>query len=317
MITAEDIQEFKQTLNDLNLLLARDIRDAWNASMTLAPGRQARRQFWQMYPDVVGPHLASAGELTAAWYDSLGTPGTTYHASVPSLPTDEQLRSGAAWALNQGGGKQLGDANDSGAGHRPASNDSGAGHGPASQAGVDSAMARQAVLEAAIAAGATAEDAVAEAMAAQAPRTDAATERALTDAMFNAMLGVGQRQMANHSRNTVRQNALREPGARWVRYASANACAFCRMLATLGTWEGEGYYRSERTALVRRRDGERYHDYCRCIAVPVRPGRTYDEPPWMDAWRQEYKTASTLADSTDRKDLMKAYRALAAAAKQA
>jgi hypothetical protein len=305
VITADDVMEFKDTLNDLNLLLARDIRDAWNVSMTLFQGKQVRRQFWEMYPDVVGPHLASAGELTAAWYDSLGAPGAKYHATVPTLPSDAQLRSGAAWALNQGGsGDQLGDAKGSGA-----------GRGWASEAGVDSAIARQAVMEAAIAAGATAEEAVAEAMTAEAA-TGAVTEQALTEAMFNAMLGVAQRQMFNQSRNTVRWNAKHEPGTRWVRYASANACAFCRMLSTLGTWEGEGYYQSERTALFRRRDGERYHDYCRCIAVPVRSGQTYAEPPWMDAWRQEYKDASTLADSTDRKDLMKAYRELAAAAKQ-
>ncbi|AIM50341.1 MuF-like minor capsid protein [Mycobacterium phage Omnicron] len=49
-----------------------------------------------------------------------------------------------------------------------------------------------------------------------------------------ALRGSATRAVFDASRRTVVDNVAREPGARWARHASANACSFCRMLATRG-----------------------------------------------------------------------------------
>ncbi len=68
-----------------------------------------------------------------------------------------------------------------------------------------------------------------------------------------ALQGTAQRAVMDQSRITVLENLaaeydvpmteLRQPGTRWARHASANACSFCRMLATRGA-----VYRSEASA---------------------------------------------------------------------
>ncbi|TXH24933.1 MAG: hypothetical protein E6R06_10885 [Mycobacterium sp.] len=134
-----------------------------------------------------------------------------------------------------------------------------------------------------------------------------------------------------------------EPGTRWARYASANACSFCRLMATRGA-----VYRSKASAervvgrsiditnadrrqiaagymtrdeaLARRATyssargarkagrsvgdrktgrlrgtrgyGGKYHDHCRCIAVPVRPGTSYEPPDYVEKWEDDYIAAT-------------------------
>lgn len=46
--------------------------------------------------------------------------------------------------------------------------------------------------------------------------------------------GTLQRTVFDAARDTVLHNVDSEPGARWARHASANACAFCAMAATRG-----------------------------------------------------------------------------------
>lgn len=104
------------------------------------------------------------------------------------------------------------------------------------------------------------------------------------------LLGGGlQRIVLNAARDTTAQAVRTDPGSpTFARYASANACAFCALLATRGP-----VYDSKRSAGD---DGEKYHDDCHCIAVPVWPGQEYVEAPWVAEWRQAYKdTGSTNA----------------------
>ena len=49
---------------------------------------------------------------------------------------------------------------------------------------------------------------------------------------LDLLAGSMQRALFNESRETIVENAEVEPGARWARHASANACEFCRMVAT-------------------------------------------------------------------------------------
>lgn len=60
--------------------------------------------------------------------------------------------------------------------------------------------------------------------------------------------GAAERALFDGLRDTVVDNATREPGARWARHASANACGFCRMLATRHVGENATFYSSEAAA---------------------------------------------------------------------
>lgn len=135
--------------------------------------------------------------------------------------------------------------------------------------------------------------------------------------------GTLQRAVFDGARNTVVANVTREPGARYARHASANACAFCGMLASRGA-----VYTSERAAVRvvgRGKDmspadrraraagltrvnghmaaggqqtrgsralGGKYHDHCHCVAIEVRPGGSYEQPEYVQKWDDAYIAAT-------------------------
>jgi hypothetical protein len=109
------------------------------------------------------------------------------------------------------------------------------------------------------------------------------------------LAGASQRWVYDASRDTVVENANTE-GVTWARHAQPDACAFCRLLATK-----EDYYSSKKSALTvvgrsggargSRKLGEKYHDYCRCTAVPVRADTVYTPPAYVAEWAQEYEDA--------------------------
>lgn len=99
----------------------------------------------------------------------------------------------------------------------------------------------------------------------------------LQDAAVSALQGAATRAVFNSSRQTVLDNVERE-GIRWARHASANACGFCRMLATRGA-----VYTSQTRAL-------KAHDHCHCLAVPDRDG-AYEPAPYVEQWNKDYVAA--------------------------
>ena len=101
------------------------------------------------------------------------------------------------------------------------------------------------------------------------------------------LAGATQRYVSNSARQTLERNVSHE-GARWARHASANACAFCRMLATRGA-----VYSSETAA-----GGDKYHDDCHCLPVPIRPGDSYQPPPYVTEWDRQYAAATREARGT-------------------
>ena len=133
--------------------------------------------------------------------------------------------------------------------------------------------------------------------------------------------GTAQRGVFDQYRTTIVLNAQTE-GASYARHASANACEFCRMLATRGDVysSAEGATRvggrgkaiaptmpgkfGRKAGGVRARGkqaiGDRYHDNCHCIAVEVRPGATYEPPPYVAKWQDEYDAASMIARDVPR-----------------
>jgi hypothetical protein len=95
---------------------------------------------------------------------------------------------------------------------------------------------------------------------------------------LGALIGSTERHIFKASRDTVALNAKRE-GVKYARYASANACPWCRVLATR-----EAAYHTADNAV-------KGHDNCHCIAVPVRGGDSYTPPDYVAAWTKEYQDA--------------------------
>lgn len=141
------------------------------------------------------------------------------------------------------------------------------------------------------------------------------------------------------ARATTEGNTVLDPsGPRYARHASANACAFCALMATRGavyaseesalrvtgvSLGGTDYRKMRRTGATRehilagsrartiaqggrkgrttsRALGEKYHDDCHCTTVAVFPGTEYREAPYVKKWREAY------ADADSSNDLSKA-----------
>lgn len=146
-----------------------------------------------------------------------------------------------------------------------------------------------------------------------------------------------QWSMFDMARETIVGNVRMEAGSTWARYASATACAFCRVMATRGAvysteesattvgadrWEWWRNYKGQkrggkigRRGRVRgsKQAGDTYHPNCHCIAVEVRPGMSYEPPAYTEKWQQDYIDASWLAapnvGAGDLKDILHHMRA--------
>lgn len=142
---------------------------------------------------------------------------------------------------------------------------------------------------------------------------------------LDLMAGAFQRMMYQTSRDTVVLNAEFEVGTLWARHASGNACKFCQMLATRSdvyvsqaaatvvgagrwdyarNWKGQkrgadfgrgGRVQGKARARGNQDVGKRYHDNCKCLAVPVRAGTTYTPPDYVKQWESDYQIAAGLA----------------------
>lgn len=100
------------------------------------------------------------------------------------------------------------------------------------------------------------------------------------DLALSRLTGGTQRVVAAGARETIEANVAADPAApRYARHASANACAFCALVATRGA-----VYRSEADA------GADYHDHCHCVAVPVF-GNDYEPAPYVKHWDDAYLAA--------------------------
>ena len=232
------LSEKRKILQELHLLAVQDIADLWHASSLLKLDSSSfRGMITEGVPDLLDPYTATAGDLSAEWYNQ-SAPNLSYQATPAALPPNEQLSASSAWALYSDG-----------------------------------------------------------------------------QAALKRLAGLAQRTIFNAQRETIVGNVRMEQGARWARYASANACAFCRMMATRGAvystessavsvgaerWEPKRNHKGKkvggdigRRGRVRGNQdaGDRYHDSCRCMAVEVRPGHSYEPPGYVDEWEQQYIAA--------------------------
>ena len=95
---------------------------------------------------------------------------------------------------------------------------------------------------------------------------------------IGALTGSAERQVFSMSRDTVEVNAARER-VRYARYASANACPWCRVQAT----RGAVFYTKEAAV--------KGHDNCHCMHVAERGGDVYTPPDYVNQWKTDYKDA--------------------------
>lgn len=152
------------------------------------------------------------------------------------------------------------------------------------------------------------------------------------EAALTALQGGLQRLLTNADRDTILANIAGDPvRTRYARHASANACAFCAMLATRGA-----VYLSKESALgvvgrgtEKRKDGTRldnlrkgvrargkqalgegFHDHCHCTEVPVFEGQDYEPAPYIKRFVDAYAAAPAPANggALDLKDTLASMR---------
>ncbi|WP_051264715.1 VG15 protein [Nakamurella lactea] len=100
-----------------------------------------------------------------------------------------------------------------------------------------------------------------------------------------------QQEVTEPAKETVEVNVERDPARpRWARHASANACAWCALLATRGP-----VYRSETSA----GGGKKYHPHCHCVPVAVWSNQTFEPAPWVADWDKGYRAARKKLDTKD------------------
>ena len=123
-----------------------------------------------------------------------------------------------------------------------------------------------------------------------------------------ATLGASVRHVLDGGRSLI-DSATRTDGQAlgWTRVTDGNPCAFCAMLATRAS---SVLYASRTSAITasgargNRAQGSRYHDNCRCTAMPVFTP-DFELPPDVDKWDQLY---SEVTKGHSGKDALNAFR---------
>lgn len=161
-------------------------------------------------------------------------------------------------------------------------------------------------------------------------------------AALSLIAGGLQRIVIDQARDTTAGNVALDPsGPTYARHASANACAFCAMLATRGavyassgdalrvtghSLGGTDYRKMHRLGTSResifagsraktiaqggrkgrettREIGAKYHDDCHCTVIEVFPGQEYAEAPYVAQWRETYNNVKATGGPNDAIDL--------------
>ena len=130
--------------------------------------------------------------------------------------------------------------------------------------------------------------------------------------------GTLQRAAFNGARDTTFLN-IDATRSRWIRVARADACAFCRLLASrtgedaYTTKEAAQFVSSSRRRTSRRR-GQKYHDHCHCVPVEIRATQTVTDvldrqtADLVSQWNDEYLKARANAGTGDPKQILAAWR---------
>lgn len=85
--TASEVREYRRALDDITTLAVSDINSALRSLEGTRPVA-VRNTLIAAFPELVGPYINAAGELTATWYEDLrerALPGTFYAAAAGTL----------------------------------------------------------------------------------------------------------------------------------------------------------------------------------------------------------------------------------------
>lgn len=132
---------------------------------------------------------------------------------------------------------------------------------------------------------------------------------------YERMAGVVQQAIFGAQRSTVEVNALWSKVG-YARYARADACAFCRILASRGAVYGSkaaamyvgsatvrkhyangkdrGYRLKPGRVRGVQKAGEKYHDHCRCIVAPEFGHLDMNYPDHQEMFEEQYLEAVNL-----------------------
>lgn len=259
MPTLAEVTSHQSALLDLTTLAQSELVKFWR-SLDLTDPVAVAVALRELMPDLFAAYGTAAGTLAADFYDELRAQAAVagvYAATMATLPPSEAAQSLVGWGL--------------------------------------APLFFKDEAEAAM----LAEEYGVKVDPKPAPNPDLALSR---------LAGGLQRAVAGADRQTIITNARSDPQAvRYARHASASACAFCALLATR-----QADYRTKESAVrvtgeidprnpesypLRgprgpRKLGEKYHDYCHCVAVPVWPGDEVEEAPYVADWREAYYAAT-------------------------
>lgn len=97
--------------------------------------------------------------------------------------------------------------------------------------------------------------------------------------VLSILAGSMQRVVANADRETISFNIAQDPdGTTYERIPQSDACAFCLTMAAVAEVQTENYFDS-------------YHDFCRCVTMPVFEGQSRTELPIYGQVREAYDLA--------------------------
>ncbi|MDX5563761.1 hypothetical protein PYK79_10900 [Streptomyces sp. ID05-04B] len=126
-----------------------------------------------------------------------------------------------------------------------------------------------------------------DATVAQLEPLDVRIEAAMTKAD-----GVVDRLVLNAGRETVLQAVRQDPQAvAWARGAALGCCSFCALMASRGaTYRTAGTAGRDANARFEGDTGEaKFHNWCRCVVIPVYRGQVFELSPHAAEWDQLYK----------------------------
>lgn len=266
MPSPADAQALQLVLADVSALTIRDVVALWRK---YSDNPDFRVIMEAALPEIVGQYAQASATVTAEWYDELAPSVTGFRAQpVVNLPA-ERFTNTIGWALHAPGQAAPLDR-ISGAVHRmvfDASRDTvrvnvGAEYGDGNAA-LGTRWARYA-----------------------SPTACGfcrmlATRKAVYRSEESATRVVGRSTELTVSDRRIRAAGLATPDELLAR----------RAVYERNTSRGSKGEKKVKTLRGKSSRGDRYHDNCRCTAIPVRPGTSYEPPDYVAQWEDDYQAA--------------------------
>ncbi|MEV4783983.1 hypothetical protein AB0K53_00765 [Streptomyces tuirus] len=112
------------------------------------------------------------------------------------------------------------------------------------------------------------------------------------DAAMSKAEGAVDRLVLNGGRETVLQAVARDPQAvAWARGAALGCCSFCALMSSRGaTYRTAGTAGREANERFEGDTGQaKFHNWCRCVVVPVYRGQAFELSPHAAEWDRLYR----------------------------